>query len=141
VEWRGAPYDSYPTIKPINNKYVGDNEAKNAYGRAGRHRFGEYYNDTIIDPNILIQAAWDYLQTINGPLVSYEVDAIELERISGFNHEKVRMGDFVGIIDAEFTPALRVKARVLQINRNLTNPEKSKFVIGNYIPSVITRVG
>jgi phage minor structural protein len=136
VEWRGYPYDNFPAVKPLANPWIGDDEAKALWGRAGRHRYGEYYNDEITDPNILIEAAWDYLQTINKPMTTYEMEAIELERLTGFKHEKIRIGDTVGVVDSEFTPTLRVKARVLQIDRNLSDPRKTKFIIGNYIPSV-----
>jgi phage minor structural protein len=136
VEWRGYPYDNFPSVKPLASPWIGDDEAKALWGRSGRHRYGEYYNDDITDQNILIQAAWDYLQTINKPVTTYEMEAMELERLTGFSHEKVRIGDTVGAIDSEFTPTLRLKARVLQIDRNLSDPTKTKFIIGNFIPSV-----
>lgn len=122
-----------PADKPYGQEYVADPTALTLYGRANgtRHRYGVVEFD-IEDPALLLQATWDFLQTVNKPRLTYEVTAIDLERISGLSHEKVRLGDTVFIIDRDLN--LTVEARVIEINRDIIDPTNSTFKLGNFIP-------
>ena len=133
VVWSKANGD--PMDKPLGQEYLGDEEAKKLYGldNGNTHRFGKIdAGQTSIPENLLI-AAYNELIKVNKPKITYELSVIELERISGYEHEKVRLGDQVVIIDYEFQTPLVVEARVIKITRNLLNPEKTEIVLGNFI--------
>ncbi|UOY92904.1 phage tail protein [Ectobacillus sp. JY-23] len=125
-----------PANKPAGQEWVGDTNALALYGRANgtRHRYGVVEFNDIEDPNVLLQATWDFLQTVNKPRLTYEVQAVDLERVAGLSHEKSRLGDNVFVIDKDFTPELRVQARVIEVRRSLTDPAATEFVLGNFIP-------
>ncbi|MGM0775441.1 MAG: phage tail spike protein [Bacillota bacterium] len=138
VVWNGSGLD--PVDKPLGQKWVGDPVALERFGRIGSdtgkkmHRFGIFEDGEETDPEALLQKTWNYLQTINTPRVTYEMSVLDLEEVAGLAHEKVRLGDTVLVIDKEFTPALRVESRVIEIKRDLVNPENTEIILGNFLP-------
>ncbi|MFO7274804.1 MAG: phage tail protein, partial [Bacillota bacterium] len=130
-EWRG-----HPTDKPLGQRWVGDPQALGQWGRSGRHRFGVYEDSEETDPVRLLEKTWARLQELKEPKVTYEIDALELERLAGYRHETIRIGDTVSIVDPAFQPPLRVQGRVVQIERDLLDPRQTKVLIGNYLPSI-----
>ena len=135
VVWTEAGGD--PADKPAEQEWVGDDDALALYGRSGRHRYGVYINEDITDGEELLLATWDYLQTINKPRTTYELDVISLEELTGYKHEAVRIGDTVRVIDREFTPELVVSARIIEIDRDLLQPQNTKVVLGSFAPKII----
>jgi phage minor structural protein len=136
VEWSVANGD--PVDKPLGQEWVGDPEALTQFGFPDGQ--GGYKHRTITadfedetDPAVLLQKSWDYLQEIKNPRVTYEMDVVDLERAAGYEHESVRLGDSVLVIDRAFTPEIRIQARVIEIERNLLKPEEDKVVLGNFI--------
>jgi len=134
VEWSTANGDQ--ADKPLGQEWVGDDEALAQWGRNGRHRFGIYLDDEETDPATLLQKTWDYLQKNKTPKVTYQLSVLDLERLSGYKHEAVRLGDTVNIIDRAFDPALKISARVIEIKRNLLLPEDTEIVLGNFAPTL-----
>lgn len=135
IVWTKAGGD--PADKPTEQEWVGDIDALALYGRSGRHRYGVYINEDITDGEELLQATWDYLQTANKPRTTYELDVISLEELTGYEHEAVRLGDTVRVIDREFTPELVVSARIIEIDRDLLQPQNTKVVLGSFAPKII----
>lgn len=127
-----------PADKPADREWVGDTAALALWGRAGgtRHRFGTYEDSEETDAATLLQSTWDYLQENNTPRVTYRMTVMDLERLSGYSHEKVRLGDTTRGIDREFSPALLVSVRVIWIDRDLLRPENTKITLGNFAPSL-----
>lgn len=139
VEWTTGGGD--PADKPIGQEYVEDPTANTTFGRfvepgslVRKNRFGIFDNQDIFDEAELLQATWDFLQTLNTPIIWYRIAAIDLEEIAGLDFEKVRLGDTATVIDTDFSPSLVVKVRVIEIRRNLAEPEKNVFIFGNFIP-------
>ncbi|MCM3705311.1 phage tail protein [Cytobacillus firmus] len=138
VVWNGSGID--PVDKPAGQEWVGDPEALERFGRIDpetgqkKHRVGVFEDGEETDPEVLLQKTWDYLQTINTLRVTYEMSVLDLEDIAGLSHEKVRLGDTVFVIDKEFTPALRIEARVIEIRRDLAEPENTEVILGNFLP-------
>ncbi|MEW9503618.1 phage tail protein, partial [Jeotgalibacillus marinus] len=60
--------------------------------------------------------------------------AISLEKIAGLEHEKVRLGDTVFIIDREFVPEILVEGRVIELKRVRNEPERTEIKLGNFLP-------
>ncbi|OYD08551.1 phage tail protein [Paludifilum halophilum] len=136
VEWSVDNGD--PVDKPLGQEWVGDPAARDKFGFPDGD--GGYLHRTITvdfededDPERLLEFSWDHLQTVKAPLVSYEMDVVDLEKAAGYEHESVRLGDTVIVIDRTFTPELRVEARVIEIERNLLRPEDNKVVLGSFV--------
>lgn len=135
IEWSIAAGD--PVDKPAGQEWVGDPESLAVWGRpGGRHRFDVIEDPDETDPAVLLQKTWEALQKRKIPLVSYRLNVVDLERLSGYEHEMVRLGDTVRVIDRAFSPALLVEARVIEINRDLVRPESTRIILGNFMPTI-----
>ncbi|MCY8668780.1 phage tail protein [Bacillus haynesii] len=132
VEWEKANGD--PLEKPLGQEWLGDPVALSRYGREGgtRHRFGVVDVDST-DPVEIIKETYKQLMEVNKPRITIEVEGQDLELV-GLEHEKVRLGDSVFVIDKTFNPELRYESRVIEIKRSLSNPENIKVTLGNHIP-------
>lgn len=135
VEWKKENGD--PADKPMGQDYIEDQEAREQFGKPyggmklNRTRYVEFSD--IEDPAVLLQLSWEYLQKMKTPQVTYEIGVIDLETAEGYEHEYVRLGDTVNVIDRKFNPELRIQARVVEIERDLNNPEDTKITLGNVI--------
>ncbi|MFC0559689.1 phage tail protein [Halalkalibacter alkalisediminis] len=126
--------NGHPTNKPLGQTFVGDNTARSLYGKNNgqTHRYGMLDAGEVTDPEILINLSYAYLNRVNKPKITYEMSVIELERIAGYEHEKVRLGDTVVVLDYEFKVPIKVTARIIEIRRDLLNTEKTEIVLGNF---------
>lgn len=133
IVWRVI--DGDPVDKPAGQEWVGSPIALEKYGRENgtRHRFGTIDFETT-DPEELLRLTWEELQRVSEPRVTYELSVIDLEALTGLDHEKVRLGDTVFVIDRDL--GIRIEARVLQIKRSLVNPEETEIVLGNFIEDI-----
>ena len=135
VEWSVA--SGNPVDKPLGQEWVGDPNALVQWGRPGnRHRFGVFEDIDETDPAALLQKTWFALQVAKIPRVSYWLSVLTLEQLSGYAHEKTRLGDTARVIDRKFSPALLVSARVIEISRDLLWPENTQVVLGSFAPSL-----
>ena len=130
-----------PANKPLGQKWVGDEDARLAWGHpdgaGGKlHRFGVNTDAEETIAATLLQKTWDALQKVKEPLVNYSMGVIDLETLAGLAHEAVRLGDTVAVIDSVLAPELRTTARVIKIARNLTEPEKTNIELGNFLPNM-----
>lgn len=128
-----------PVNKPAGQIYVADPTALANYGRYDRsspyaNREGSYTNSEQTDAAQLLQETWNYIQQHNFPFATYEMDAADFEFLFGYSSEKVRLGDTVEVIDYDLAEDIAIKIRVVGINRCLSEPEKTSFVIGNIAP-------
>lgn len=99
------------------------------------HVFGKVDFDDIEDKEELYNATMERLLEISEPLITYEAKVIDLKAL-GLEHEGVDLGDTVAVIDKEFKPELRLKARVIKITRDLLNPENNEILLGNFIDDI-----
>lgn len=136
VEWKVANGD--PVDKPLGQEWIGDPEALARWGRENgtRHRFGVFEDPDIEDPAELLRRTWEELQRLKEPLISYEAQVVDLEQLPGYEHEIVRLGDTVRVIDETFRPALELEARVIELRRHLTEPDRTEVVLGNFLPLI-----
>lgn len=126
----------------INNgkAYVENNDVRLVWGRLNpdgtrSHVFGKVEFDDCEDPEELLQLTTAKLEELSKPLITYEAKVIDLKAF-GFEHEGVELGDYVTVIDKEFTPELRIKARVVKIVRDLLEPENNEITLGNFIANI-----
>src|SRR5690606_8073795 len=131
------------TFGDINGgkNYVENEEARLIWGRNNpdgtkSHIFGKVEFDDVEDPEELLRLTKEKLEELSKPLITYECKVIDLKAY-GFEHEGVELGDTVVVIDKDFEPELRVKARVISITKDLLEPENNEIILGNFIPSII----
>jgi len=123
--------------KPAGQEWIGDDDALSRWGRNGRHRFDVFVDEEETDPEVLLQKTRDELARRKVPRVTYRLDVVSLEQLTGYEHEKVRKGDLVRVIDREFTPELVVSARVIDIERDPLDPANTKVVLGSFAPTIV----
>lgn len=104
------------------------------YNGEKMHRARVVIFDEIEDPEELIQKGYEALSDMRMPFVTYELNVLDLERASGYNHEAVRLGDTVLVVDRTFTPEIRLLSRIVELERDLVNEEESKITLGNFTP-------
>ncbi|WP_371069144.1 phage tail spike protein [Sediminibacillus sp. JSM 1682029] len=136
VEWSVANGD--PVDKPLGQKWVGDPEALEQYGRLydGRllHREGEYSNQNIDDPEELLKAAWQSIQDNKKPQINYGLTVHLYEQLAGYEHEKVSLGDTSRAIDRRFSRPIEIQARVIYLEYDLLDIEGTADVeIGDFL--------
>lgn len=134
---------NYPTPspfeKPVEVDWIGDNDALQKYGKNGKHIFGVFFDETAENVHNLYEHTLAELKKRNTPLVTYEVSVVTLERITGYESEKVRIGDTITVDDYSFNPRLSLEARVIEVKRSYTNPDADEITLGNYRPIAISR--
>jgi len=124
--------------KPAGQEWIGDSDALAQWGRpGGRHRFGVFVDEEETDPAVLLQKTRDELARRKVPRATYRLDVVSLEELTGYEHEKVRLGDLVRVIDREFEPELVVSARVIEIERDILDPANTKVVLGSFAPTIV----
>ncbi len=134
------------TFESINSgkAYVESLEAKEIWGRLNpdgtrAHVFGKVEFDDCEDPEELLQLTTAKLDELSKPLITYQATVVDLKAF-GIEHEGVELGDTVAVIDKEFKPELRLKARVVKIIRDLLEPENTVITLGNFIQSIADRL-
>jgi phage minor structural protein len=133
IVWRTI--DGDPVDKPSGQEWVGLPDALAMFGREGgtRHRFGTFDVDST-DPVEILNQTFQELQRVSTPRVTYELKVITLEELTGYDHEKIRLGDTVFVLDRDL--GLTIEARVIEIKRDLVNPENTEVVLGNFIDDI-----
>lgn len=122
---------------PVGSKSVDDESARLLWGRnssTGKvHVEAKWEFDEIEDVEELYLATKQKLQELNHPRVNYSCNVLLLDEV----HENVSIGDTVAIIDHEFLDEeVRLKGKVVKIQRDLLYPERSVIEIGNYIEDI-----
>ncbi|MCM2675544.1 phage tail spike protein [Alkalicoccobacillus plakortidis] len=130
VVWRKSSGD--PVDKPAGQKWVGDPDALQKYGREHNgqllHREAEWQNGDYDDPTELLKATWEQLQRVKCPEINYRLAAHMLEVIAGYEHEKVSLGDTARAIDRKFSRPIEIQARVIAMEYDLLDIEESAVV-------------
>ncbi|MED2788234.1 phage tail spike protein [Bacillus thuringiensis] len=130
-------HDGY--VSPKGQKWVGDDQALQLYGKNGKHLFKRLDLSGVENEYELMKAAVEELKRVKQPRATYEMSCLLLESLTGYEHEKVRLGDTILVKDTTFDPVLAVQARVISIYRSYTDPSKDYVVLGEFVPLVIDK--
>ena len=124
-----------PVNKPAGQEFVQDDTALLLYGRAGGtiNRMGFFYDDEEQKSNNLLQKTWDFLQQNNSPKITYEANILDLESLLGYEHEKMRLGDLILLLDENFRIPVDISSNIIEMERDLLLPENTKVTLGNYL--------
>lgn len=126
----------------VNGKpYVEDAAAMELWGlpdgRGGKmHSFGHYENPECEDAGQLISETRRFLSENCAPKVTYKTD-IPFAQLEG-----VELGDAVQVVDRDFTPELRMEARIGALTRDLVDGKTSSCEFGNVssiVPDMLAR--
>lgn len=100
------------------------------------HSEGRFEDSRIDDEGELRESTRAYLAEHSAPSVSYET-SVEFPVLNG-----VRLGDTLQVVDWDFTPELRLEARVGSIDRDVLSGSSSSVEFGNVVsvlPDVLVR--
>lgn len=118
--------------KPSGQDWVGDPDALQQWGHQGIHIFKSFTYATD-DAETLLTQTWTQLQQQKQPAITYTMQVSLLERLAGIEHEKVRIGDTVYVIDQTFNPALLLSARVIELDTCFSDPMQDVCTLGNFV--------
>lgn len=116
--------------------FISDDAALAQYGLADgtRHRFGVFEDGQETDATSLMAKTQSFLDSVKAPLATYTFQVMLLEQLSpDYSHEAVRIGDIVATIDDNFVPSLELSERVIQIQWNLLEYDKTVITLGSFL--------
>ncbi|MCZ0717825.1 phage tail spike protein [Aerococcus kribbianus] len=105
-----------------------DREQGKVWSRHHNDKMGyivKIYNSEATSQKTLFDEGLRQLQANNEPKVSYEVDLNYLP-------EDIELGDWVRLIDHDYSPALYLDARLVDVTRSTVNPDDSKAIFTNF---------
>lgn len=130
VEWSTAAGD--PMDKPLGQKYLEDANATQSHGRgastAKRAREAIVIFDDCEDAEELLQRTYEKLLMVRYPKLTITGKVVDLERVWGYQHEAVRLGDDVLVIADEWNATYQDK--VVGLVRDYLNPFNTEITIG-----------
>ncbi|OFN02640.1 hypothetical protein HMPREF2626_01640 [Aerococcus sp. HMSC062A02] len=85
----------------------------------------DYLNTDDDDPEKLFQKGLNYLKKYSNPSLVFTIKVSKIK-------DGLEKGDWIRIVDHDFSPALYIKARVLEIAESETNESLNEIKIGNY---------
>lgn len=121
-----------------SNDFVADMEAFQRFNKSGKHIFGVFKDSEATTMRELFDNTLERLKELSKPRMTYNISVVLLEKLTGYAHEKVRLGDTVRIQDKTFAPMLLLEARIIEIVRSKTNPSADSVVLGDYVPLQVT---
>jgi phage minor structural protein len=90
------------------------------------------FND-VEDPAVLLKKGVEYLAQYELPQVTYQVNVMELKKLSGMVYdESFNLGDTVTIIDEEL--AADVKTRIVEYKYYPFENKESSVILGSFVP-------
>lgn len=135
----GITFKDYSYTEPTSSDYVKaldavySKDALSIYGRNGKHIYG-IYSDESENAAELYDNTKKKLAELSKPKITYNCSVATFEKLAGYDDSKVGIGDTVVVRDFTSTPALILKARIVELNRSRTNPELDSLTLGEYIP-------
>lgn len=133
----GGPSSPAPLDKPLGQTWLGDPDARDLYGiwnpvaTAFGHRF-DVYDSEAKDPYSLLWATYNKLRQVIVPLVNVEASVMTLEQLTGFEHERVRLGMSVVVKVEDLVP---LAARIIRIDRHRRDPSRTLVELGQFRPT------
>jgi phage minor structural protein len=130
-----ASFDDGDFYHTLGTDWIGSDSALQNWGRNGVHIFGYKVFDTADTITSLKTLGISELQYRSQPSLAYSTTIIDVERITGYDARKIRLGDTVIINDSTFDPPILIEGRVQEIRRSYTNSYEfnDDIKLGNYI--------
>ena len=125
-----APFDE--RFKKVND-YIADMEAFQKFGKNGKHMFGVFRDDSATNEVELYNNTKKKLEELSKPKLVYSCSVITLENLIDYAHEKVRIGDTILVKDWSFSEPLILEARIMELRRSKTTPNRDSVILGDYV--------
>jgi phage minor structural protein len=119
--------------------YIADMDSFQRFNKDGRHIFGVFKDDKATNQVELFKNTKAKLEELSKPRLTYTVKVVSLERLTGYGHEVVRIGDTIKVRDFSYEPALVLEARVIELKRSKTDPSSDEVTLGDYRPIVLSQ--
>lgn len=120
--------------KEAGADWIGSETALQSWGKNGRHRFGVYLDEDSDTPEELKRRTLKELAKRIIPNVSYSTSVANLERLTGYEAKKLRLGNSVLINDKSFEQPIVISGRVKELKRSYTRIDVDQVMLGNYKP-------
>lgn len=115
---------------------VTDDAAYQNWNRKGNHLIASYEpesTDSDMTIEQLTQLGETELKKRIAAAIEYELEAVSLEHIFGYEHEITRLGDSVKIKDEHFNPPMYLESRVIFVGRSVFDNSKKNYKLGEVI--------
>nr|WP_255724708.1 phage tail spike protein [Shimazuella soli] len=136
----GNPLTFAGYTPPVNTNYekvndwVGSTVALQQFGKNGKHIFGVYKDDQATNAVELYNNTIKKLDELSKPRITYTVNVVLLEQLTGYEAHRVRLGDTIRVQDTTFQPDLLLEARIIEKKRSLSDPTQNSVTLGEFIP-------
>lgn len=94
----------------------------------------EFNNDSYTNISDLYDDAKKVLDKASQPKVTYEVDALDLSVLTGYDYEYFDVGDTIRVVDNELD--ININATVIQKDINWDNPQNATIELSNFIENL-----
>lgn len=131
-------FDDGDIYKEAGADWIGSEVALQRFGKNGRHRFGFFVDDKSDSDNELKNRTIKELKKRCEPAVHYSCSISTLERLTGYDAKKLRIGDTIVINDKSFLPYIVINGRVKQLKRSYTRTNVDEVELGNYKPITLS---
>jgi phage minor structural protein len=132
VEWRTTNGD--PVNKPLGQSYVASEEALAIWGIPYQgdklHKFGKHEIQSD-DPEVILRETHEKLMRNIFSKVTYSMDVAVLSNILGYEHEKVALGDTVGVKNPDILNMVG-EARIIERTISRSNRAKDRVLLGEF---------
>lgn len=97
-------------------------------------REGVYKSEQYSNAQALYDDALEIIAKVSVPKVEYNMSVIDLSQLVGYELERIRLGDIIGITDEPLHLGVDspVAARITELVRYLDNPFKNTITIANF---------
>ncbi|MBP3951122.1 phage tail spike protein [Bacillus suaedae] len=115
---------------------VTNDSAYQNWNRKGEHLIELYEpesSDTEMTLDRLTQLGETELKKRIDAAVEYELDAVSLEHIFGYEHEITRLGDSAKVKDEHFNPPMYLDSRVIFVDRSVFDESQKSFKLGEVV--------
>lgn len=97
------------------------------------HREGIYNDTSVQSARELYEKTLAELKKFNKPRLTYEVEVLQFEKLTGYEYSKTSIGDTILIKDRTFSPPQYVNARVLEKTDSEVDPTRGAIVLGEFV--------
>ncbi|MDD9147820.1 phage tail protein [Sporolactobacillus sp. CQH2019] len=124
-------------ITSVNNglDYIANDDANRQFNPGSdKYIYKIYTNDKKTTPAALLADAKVQLAIVSKPTITYDAQVILLQMMAGYEHEKVSLGDTVGVVNKDMNPTLTVQARIIELDISYSDHSQDKATLGDYVP-------
>lgn len=130
------PDSGDPGFSSVDDGWLEDLNASALYGNIYYPRATHQEFSDIDDPEDLINAAWAFLQTVNHPKASIELQAYDLASL-GYGGRRVEYGERVNVILQPIGALFQLN--VVQLTRDLLQRANTQITIGAFSEDAVSQ--